>query len=108
MRVLVVGGGGREHALAWGLAQSPRVGELLAAPGNAGIAQIASCLPVEAEDIEGIAGLVEARDIDLVVVGPRRRSSRAWPTPFATEDGRSSGPAATPLASRARRPGRRS
>ena len=70
MRVLVVGGGGREHALAWGLAQSPRVGEVIAAPGNAGISQIASCLPVEAEDLEGLVELAEARDIDLVVVGP--------------------------------------
>lgn len=70
MRVLVVGGGGREHALAWRLAQSPLVGELLVAPGNAGIASVARCVPVAADDIPGITALVERERIDLTVVGP--------------------------------------
>ena len=70
MRVLVVGGGGREHALAWRLAQSPLVDELLAAPGNAGIASVARCVAVPADDIPGIAALVERERIDLTVVGP--------------------------------------
>jgi phosphoribosylamine---glycine ligase len=70
MRVLVVGGGGREHALAWRLAQSPLVEELLAAPGNAGIASVARCVPVPADDIAGIIGLVERERVDLTVVGP--------------------------------------
>ena len=70
MRVLVVGGGGREHALAWRLAQSPMVEELLVAPGNAGIASVARCVPVLADDIPGIAALVERERIDLTVVGP--------------------------------------
>jgi phosphoribosylamine--glycine ligase len=70
MRVLVVGGGGREHALAWRLAQSPLVEELLAAPGNAGIASVARCVPVPADDIPGITALVERERIDLSVVGP--------------------------------------
>jgi phosphoribosylamine--glycine ligase len=70
MRVLVVGGGGREHALAWRLAQSPLVDELLAAPGNAGIASIARCVPVQADDIPGITSLAERERIDLTVVGP--------------------------------------
>jgi phosphoribosylamine--glycine ligase len=70
MRVLVVGGGGREHAIAWRLAQSPMVEELLAAPGNAGIASVARCVAVPADDIPGITALVERERIDLTVVGP--------------------------------------
>lgn len=70
MRVLLVGGGGREHALAWKLAQSPSVDVLLAAPGNAGIEEVADCRPVGAEDVEGLAGLAAAENVDLVVVGP--------------------------------------
>ena len=70
MRVLVVGGGGREHALAWALARDPDVDELLAAPGNAGIEDIARCVPVAADDVGGIVSLAEAESIDLTVVGP--------------------------------------
>ena len=70
MRVLVVGGGGREHALAWSLARDPGVDELLAAPGNPGIEDIGRCVPVAADDIDGIVALVEAESIDLTVVGP--------------------------------------
>src|SRR5215211_8179509 len=71
LRVLVVGGGGREHALSWRLARSPSVADLLAAPGNPGIAhEVAECVPVEATDIDGIVELVERRDVDLTVVGP--------------------------------------
>ena len=70
LRVLVVGSGGREHALAWKLAQSPLLGELLAVPGNPGIARLAECLPVAAGDVAGIARLAGERRCDLVVVGP--------------------------------------
>jgi phosphoribosylamine---glycine ligase len=70
VRVLVVGGGGREHALAWSLVRSPLVDDLLAAPGNAGIEQIARCVPVNAEDVAGIVDLVEREGVDLTVVGP--------------------------------------
>ena len=70
MRVLLVGGGGREHALAWKLAQSPSVDSLLAAPGNAGIEELADCRPVGAEDIAGLLRLAEKESVDLVVVGP--------------------------------------
>ncbi|MGH2546114.1 MAG: phosphoribosylamine--glycine ligase [Actinomycetota bacterium] len=70
MRVLVVGGGGREHALAWTLARDPAVGALVAAPGNVGIEEVARCVPVEATDVDGIVALVEAESIDLTVVGP--------------------------------------
>ena len=70
MKVLVVGGGAREHALAWRLRQSPLVDDMIAAPGNAGIAQIARCEPVNVEDLDGIVALVERDDVDLTVVGP--------------------------------------
>jgi phosphoribosylamine---glycine ligase len=70
MRVLVVGGGGREHALATRLGQSPLVEELLVAPGNAGIASVARCIPVPAADLPGIVALVERERVDLTVVGP--------------------------------------
>jgi len=65
-----VGSGGREHALAWKLAQSPRLTELHAAPGNPGIARLGGCHPVRAEDGEGLLALARSLEIDLVVVGP--------------------------------------
>jgi len=70
MNVLVVGSGGREHALAWKLAQSADLGELHAAPGNPGIARHATCHPVRAEDAESLLGLCRQCGIDLVVIGP--------------------------------------
>ncbi len=70
LRVLLVGGGGREHALAWKLAQSPRLGALYAAPGNPGIARVAECVPVRADDVTAVADLAEQERIDLTVVGP--------------------------------------
>jgi phosphoribosylamine--glycine ligase len=70
MRVLVVGSGGREHALAWRLSSSPGLTELHAAPGNPGIATLATCHPVAADDAEGLLGLARFLGVDLVVVGP--------------------------------------
>ena len=70
MRVLVVGAGGREHALAWRLARDPAVERVLAAPGNAGIAREASCHDVAADDGDGLLALVERERVDLTVVGP--------------------------------------
>jgi phosphoribosylamine---glycine ligase len=70
VKVLVVGSGGREHALAWKLSQSPELGALHCAPGNPGMAALGDCHPVRAEDAEGLLGLARALEIDLVVVGP--------------------------------------
>jgi len=70
MKVLVVGGGGREHALCWKLRHSPSVSEVVCAPGNAGIARDARCVPVGAEDIDGLMRLAEKEQPRLVVVGP--------------------------------------
>ena len=70
MKALVVGGGGREHALAWGLSRSPRIERLLAAPGNPGIAQIADCRAVAVDDLDGLTELAAHEAVDLVVVGP--------------------------------------
>jgi len=70
MNILLVGGGGREHAIAWKLRQSPRVTDLFVAPGNAGTAQVAVNLPIKASDLEGIVRAARQRHIDLVVVGP--------------------------------------
>src|SRR5439155_8429113 len=70
MRVLVIGGGGREHALVWKLAQSPRVSRIFAAPGNAGIARHADCIALKDTDIEGLVAAAARERVDLTVVGP--------------------------------------
>lgn len=70
MKVLIIGGGGREHALAWKIAQSPLVDKLYCAPGNGGIAALAQCVPIKAMDIEGAVSFAKSEQIDLVVVAP--------------------------------------
>jgi phosphoribosylamine--glycine ligase len=70
MRVLVVGGGGREHTLCWSLALSPVVDRIFAAPGNAGIAELATIVPVAVTDVAGLVKLAERESIDLTVIGP--------------------------------------
>jgi len=70
MRILVVGGGGREHALIWKLAQSPRVETIYCAPGNAGIAESAQCVAIAANDIAALKAFARENQIDLTVVGP--------------------------------------
>ena len=70
LTVLIVGGGGREHALAWKIAQSPRVDKLFCAPGNAGIAEVAECVSIAPEDIQSLKSFAVKNRIDLTVVGP--------------------------------------
>lgn len=70
MRILVIGRGGREHALVWKLKQSPRVTEIYCAPGNGGIAELASCVEISESDIAALAQFAEEKQIDLTVVGP--------------------------------------
>lgn len=70
MKVLVVGGGGREHAIIWKLAQSPMKPELFAAPGNGGISHLAKCVDIQASDVEGVVRFVKENQIDLTVVAP--------------------------------------
>lgn len=70
MNVLVVGGGGREHAICWKLAQSPKVTNLFCAPGNAGIAQVATCVPIKATDVAAVVRWVTEHAIDFVMVAP--------------------------------------
>ncbi len=70
MKILIVGGGGREHALAWRLKKSPRVTSIVCAPGNPGMAKVARCIPIKAEDIEGQVRLARDERPHLVIVGP--------------------------------------
>ncbi len=70
MKVLVIGGGGREHALVWKIAQSPKVKKIYCAPGNAGIADLATCLPINSGDINKLLEFAKKEKIDLTVVGP--------------------------------------
>ena len=70
MNILVVGSGGREHALVWKIAQSKRVDKIYCAPGNGGIAQLAACVDIKADDIKGLLDFALKQEIDLTVVGP--------------------------------------
>jgi phosphoribosylamine---glycine ligase len=76
MKVLVVGGGGREHALCWKIAQSPLLTELLCAPGNAGTAQVARNVEVAASDVAGLVRLAREEQVELVVIGPEEPLSK--------------------------------
>lgn len=70
MKVLIVGGGGREHAIAWKLAKSPKVDKIYCAPGNGGIAEVAQCVDIKAEDIDGICKFAKEVAVDMAVIGP--------------------------------------
>jgi phosphoribosylamine---glycine ligase len=70
MKVLVIGGGGREHALVWKIAQSPLVAQIFCAPGNPGTAQLATNLPIKIDEIDKLLGFAKSEGIDLAVVGP--------------------------------------
>ena len=68
--VLVIGGGGREHAIVDALSRSPKVGKIYCAPGNAGISAQAECVPIKADDVQALRDFAQAHDVDLTVVGP--------------------------------------
>lgn len=70
MKLLVIGSGGREHTLIWKFKQSPKVTEIFAAPGNAGIADLATCVDINVDDIDGLVAFAKSNAIDLTVVGP--------------------------------------
>lgn len=70
MRILIVGGGGREHALAWKLKQDNPAAEIIAAPGNPGIAQIGQCVNVNVTDVNALLALAQREQVTLTVVGP--------------------------------------
>jgi phosphoribosylamine--glycine ligase len=94
LKILVVGSGGREHALCWKIAQSPRTGRLFCAPGNAGIAAIARCEDIQATDIDGLARFARRERIDLVVVGPETPLAAGIVDRLAHEGVRAFGPTA--------------
>jgi phosphoribosylamine--glycine ligase len=70
MKVLLIGSGGREHALAWALSASPLLTKLYCAPGNAGIAQVAECVPIAVMDFDRLVGFAKEKKIDFVVIAP--------------------------------------
>src|SRR6185295_18229671 len=94
MRVLIVGGGGREHALAWKLRQSPRLTRLYCAPGNAGIAELAECVPLAADDVKGLLRFAREQKVDLTVVGPELPLTMGLVDQFTAEGLRAFGPTA--------------
>ncbi len=69
MKVLVIGSGGREHAIVWKVAQNPKVTEIFCAPGNGGIAALAECVDVSATDVDGLLAFASEKTIDLTIVG---------------------------------------
>lgn len=92
MKVLVVGGGGREHTLVWKIAQNKQVKELYCAPGNGGISAIAKCVPLKAMDIEGMVNFSKEKEIDLVVVAPDDPLAAGMVDAFEKEGIRAFGP----------------
>ncbi len=92
MKILVIGSGGREHALCWKLAQSPQVTGLFCASGNAGISQVATCLQANVNDIDNLADLAEHHRIDLTVVGPEAPLVAGIAETFAARNLRAVGP----------------
>jgi len=92
MKVLVVGSGGREHALVWKLSQSPRVDRIFCAPGNAGIAEIAECIDIKPDDIDALLDFAKYEWIDLTVVGPEAPLTKGIVDAFVKEDRRIFGP----------------
>ncbi|GMW02483.1 MAG: phosphoribosylamine--glycine ligase [Candidatus Hydrogenedentota bacterium] len=94
VNVLIVGSGGREHALAWKLQQSPIVGKLYCAPGNAGIANVAECVPIGVNDFDTLIAFAREKDIGLTVVGPEDPLTRGIVDAFEKEGLVAFGPSA--------------
>lgn len=92
MKVLVIGSGGREHALIWKLSQSSRVDKIFCAPGNAGIAELAECIDIKADDIESLLNFAKYEWIDLTVVGPEAPLTKGIVDAFVKEGRRIFGP----------------
>lgn len=92
MKVLVVGGGGREHALVWKLSQSPKVTKVYCAPGNAGISDIAECIDIKADNVDALLDFVKYNWIDLTVVGPEAPLTSGIVDAFVKEERRIFGP----------------
>jgi phosphoribosylamine--glycine ligase len=95
MKILVLGSGGREHALAWKIKQSPHTTQLFCSPGNAGIAEIATCLPVNANDPRALASLAESIKADLTIVGPEAPLVAGVAEAFQTQGRRIVGPSSS-------------
>ncbi len=104
MRVLLIGGGGREHALAWALAASPLLTKLWVAPGNPGIAPLAECVAIDTADIAGLAAFARANAVDLVVPGPEAPLVAGLADALAAAGVACCGPPPPPHGSRAARP----
>jgi len=92
MKVLVIGSGGREHALVWKIAQSPKVSKIYCAPGNAGISKLAQCININADNIEKLVDFAQKEKIDLTVVGPELPLSKGIVNEFNQKGLRIFGP----------------
>ena len=92
MKVLVIGGGGREHAIVWKLAQCPRVDRIYCCPGNAGIAELAECIDINPSDYESLIDFAKYDWIDLTIVGPEDPLSKGIVDEFDREGRRCMGP----------------
>lgn len=92
MKVLIVGGGGREHALAWKVSQSPKVKKIYAAPGNAGISELAECVAIKSDDISALAAFARDKSVDLTIVGPETPLSMGIVDEFAKNGLKAFGP----------------
>ena len=84
-RVLVIGSGGREHALVWKLASERAVSDIVCAPGNAGISRLARCIPVDPADPHAVAAIARREEIDFTIIGPELPLSRGVADVFAAE-----------------------
>ncbi|MCK4309343.1 MAG: phosphoribosylamine--glycine ligase, partial [Candidatus Atribacteria bacterium] len=92
MKILIIGSGGREHALIWKIAQSPKVSQIYCAPGNAGISQLARCINIDADNIEKLVDFAKKEKIDLTVVGPELPLSKGIVNEFNKQGLRIFGP----------------